>query len=741
MSDVRAPRGNEWNDVVEALQRLGNMMTIRGHYAEGHPAIQQADDNAAIGFTRLLARIPEIVVALIDGEFVICERPMPELKERLAVLATAMARHEIECVVFQQGMSTGECGALGRALGLAADEPGKVRDIAQSQLQHVLLRFAEIKRHDASRRGVQDAYYLVPDVQEMLFGVANAIAKDEPMERLTVQALANQIVHYTKARTYALHQRSFTRTFEDEATHATNVAFMTAAMSLELGYPEAVCVDVTGGALVHDIGHLLLPDAIRGVPEPLLEEPAKPVFRNHTFLGAQALMMQGSSPLWVAVALEHHRGVDGGGFPKLETPAVPHELVRIVALANYFDRKRTSLGPPAETPDVVLMRASALEEKYFGASLVRSFLRSLGVFPPGTVVELSNRQPAIVTQANGADPWRPQVKFLRGPKAGKRLELKDLNVVEGRHEVSAVSAIAPPLLVLADLVASAEAEMPAEKSPEQVMVEEAAAVLAAAEARGPGKSSGDVAREQLAHMGGLLDDLLELSGDGLLSNPPGGPSVPPVPTSSWPPAPTPSMRAPQPSVKPAAIFSSKPPAMPSQKPPAVSSKPPAARPSGAYSQQSDPPPSATPALRPPGRHPGAIDVSAAAAALAKPPSVSIKPDADFAGPKPARRSAAPAPPTSPPPKTSQSRPVAMPKRPSTGSASPVKTPSLASVPVLVDPNADLVRLGIDHRAAFILTFIDGISTVEDILDASGQSQADVFVLLEALVKRGVISIP
>ncbi len=765
MSEVRAPRGNEWNDVVEALQRLGNMMTIRGHYAEGHPAIQQADDNAAAGFTRLLARIPEIVVALIDGEFVICERPMPEIKDRLGILATAMLRHDIECVVFQQGMTAPECGALGRALGLAADEPGKVRDIAQAQLQHVLLRFAEIKKNDANRRGVQDAYYLVPDVQDMLIGVANAIAKDEQLERLTIQALANQIVHYTKARTYALHQRSFTRTFEDEATHATNVAFMAAAMALELDYPEPVCVDVTAGALLHDIGHLLLPEAIRGLPEPLLEEAAKPVFKNHTFLGAQALLVQGCPPLWVATALEHHRGVDGGGYPKLETAAVPHELVRIVALANYFDRKRTSIGPPGDAPDVVLVRAMGLEARYFGPSLVRSFLRALGVFPPGTVIELSNRQPAIVTQANAADPWRPQVKMLRGPKAGKRLELKDLNVVEGRHEASAVGAVAPPMLVLADLVAAVEADAPAAISEEQRIAEEAAAVLAQAEARGPGKSSEEVAREQLAHMGGLLDDLLDLSsgslGGGLLSNPPQGPSLPPIPTSEWPPAqpsakPPPGFPSAQPpavvspkppagamSTKPPAVASSKPPAVVTQPPPVISSKPPAG-----VASSKPPAKSARPS--------GAIDVSAAAAALAKPPSVSVKAEPDFSGPKPARRSVAPvvaAPPprkasqpamvaVPPPPAARASRPsVAMPKPPSAASMKPVKTPSPTSVPVLVDPNADLAQMGIDHRAAFILTFIDGMSTVEDIVDASGQSQVDVFVLLDELVKRGVIAIP
>src|SRR5262249_55801089 len=146
----------------------------------------------------------------------------------------------------------------------------------------------------------------------------------------------------------------------------TNVAMMTAAMALEAGYPERTCVDVTAAALVHDVGHMLLPEAIRGLPEPLVEEAARPVFRNHTFAGASGLLYAGCHPLWVATALEHHRGADGQGYPKLESKDPPHELVRIVALANYFDRKRTLLGGVADDPEIALQRALELEEKYFG---------------------------------------------------------------------------------------------------------------------------------------------------------------------------------------------------------------------------------------------------------------------------------------------------------------------------------------------------------------------------------------
>jgi hypothetical protein len=231
MTEQRAPKGNEWADVVEVLHGVANMMTVRTHYYEGHPAIAQADALAAEGFTRILAKVSEIVVALIDGEFVICERPLPELRARLHVLADAMVRHDIECVVFQHGMTQEEATFFGKTLAIPADAPGRVRDHAQQGLTHILLRFAELKEKDALGAKLGDAAYLVPYVQDMLVDLARSLATEQPIERLTLMSAAQQIVTICRQRTFTLVPRCFTRSFYDEATHATNVAMMTAAMA------------------------------------------------------------------------------------------------------------------------------------------------------------------------------------------------------------------------------------------------------------------------------------------------------------------------------------------------------------------------------------------------------------------------------------------------------------------------------------------------------------------------------
>ncbi|MBS2019289.1 MAG: HD domain-containing protein [Deltaproteobacteria bacterium] len=698
--DDRAAVTTEWKDLIEVLHALGNIITVRSHYSPGHPAIAQADQQVWSGLSKLSERIPELIVALVDDEFVICERPLPDLRARLHVLADAMKRHEIECIVFQRGITPSECTALGQALALPADQAGVVRERVQQQLLHVLLRFIALK--DEAKKGLgSHVAYFVPVVQGLLVDLANALASDGPVDRLGILAVANQILVACGARGVGTTQRAWSRTMEDEAAHATNVAVMTAAMTLEAGYPNRVCVDATAAALVHDVGHLLLPAEIRGIPEPLLDERAVPVFRNHTFAGASMLLGAGCSPLWVATALEHHRGVDGEGYPALDSKAAPHELVRIVSIANFFDRKRTLLYGRGSTPEDALLQIRALEERYFGKGMLKRFMRALGVFPPGTTVELSNREPAVVTRSNVVDTWRPQVRILRGPAAGKHVELRAMSASESRHELSIVRSILPPLLRPEDVVAPI-LELEAVAAPEPI--------------RAPlpktGPTTAEVARAELGGMEAMLDALLTVSSDALTA-------PPPLIQSSVPPAYVPSVR---PQYVPAAQPTSAPPS------PLVPAPPMAAMPPGTVSRPPTAPWSQPPLAPPvppapmPARAPVQVPASMPPAGAPKLPSH-----------MPARAPSRPPPeelvPAPPPPRALPSH-MPGPK--------PARRPTLTKegVPyVLVKEPA-----GLDPFVAFLFSLVDGETNLAGIIDASGMPQEDVVKIVLDLVNKGVIAV-
>lgn len=63
---------------------------------------------------------------------------------------------------------------------------------------------------------------------------------------------------------------------------------------------------------------------------------------------------------------------------------------------------------------------------------------------------------------------------------------------------------------------------------------------------------------------------------------------------------------------------------------------------------------------------------------------------------------------------------------------------MRSVAKVIAP--DLARVGLDHRGGFLLTFIDGRSTVEDIIDGSGLPVADATAILQELLARGAIAL-
>lgn len=764
--DPRAPKGQEWNDVLEVLHHVGNTITARAHYGEGHPAITQADATVEKGFARVLDATPEIILALVEGEFVVSERPMPQLRQRLHILADAMVRHEIECIVFQRGVRQEEVSTLGQLLASAPEPGGRLRDLAQQRMAHVLFRFAFARAGEGGPGEGTASAYLVPQAEQVLVSVARSLGAGAPVDVPLVLALASRIVSLARAQAVSLEQRAWSRSIADEASHAVDVAQISAVLSLHAGYTEKECIDVTAAALLHDIGHLFVPEEIRGIPEPLLDAAARPVFRNHTYAGASLLLSAGCPPLWVAAAFEHHRGVDGGGYPSLDAKTAPHELVRFVALANFHDRKRTRLHGHGADPDEVVREAFELESRFFGKGLTARLVRALGVFPPGTTVELSDREPAIVTRSHAGDPLRPQVRLLRGPRAGKVVDLREGAASEGRFARSIVRAVLPPLLVPGDAVAEQD-EAP-EAKPEEDVVDDPWSMVTPVRKRPTrrppegGPTSTDLARRELSGMSALLDDLLTVPAAALAAPPlPVRPSIPGMPAfGTSVPSPsisvTPPAEVTAPSSRPAAwsrggaippVHVTVPPgAMESQRPP---------RPTRSQElavADTSPPLARSPFTSAPPDAPSASETSAEdievlmmmgrwAEALAACDACLARGPADPVVIELRARCLEKTGAVAPPPAVPSEQP-----RAATHAVAPPRAPSvdvrarLGAVPALAIAESATYGLPLGPEARFVITLVDGVSSLETIADASGLPLDQALAILADLLDRGILAV-
>jgi HD-GYP domain-containing protein (c-di-GMP phosphodiesterase class II) len=107
---------------------------------------------------------------------------------------------------------------------------------------------------------------------------------------------------------------------------------------------------------------------------------------------------------------QHHEMADGSGFPMGLRGDAIGPIGRIVALVNYYDRLcNPAHGAQALTPHEALSVIFAKGKAQFDSQVLGVFIRMMGVYPPGSVVQLVNDRYAIVVSVNSSRPLRPRV--------------------------------------------------------------------------------------------------------------------------------------------------------------------------------------------------------------------------------------------------------------------------------------------------------------------------------------------
>lgn len=196
---------------------------------------------------------------------------------------------------------------------------------------------------------------------------------------------------------------------ERASQHSINVTVISLLLGKSLGLDKAQ-LDVLGcGALLHDIGLIALPERLRWLDKQF--SPAeRRIYREHVAHGiAIATRMKlAAEPL--AIIAQHHELADGRGYPNQLSGEQITPLARIVALVNLYDNLCNPLHPAqAITPHEAQALIFAQMRQQFDSKVLMSFIHMMGVYPPGSVVELTDGRFALVVSVNAARPLKPNV--------------------------------------------------------------------------------------------------------------------------------------------------------------------------------------------------------------------------------------------------------------------------------------------------------------------------------------------
>jgi putative nucleotidyltransferase with HDIG domain len=234
---------------------------------------------------------------------------------------------------------------------------------------------------------------------------------------------------------------------ESSYYHSLNVTALSLVLGQKLGLDTKQLHVLGLGALFHDLGHQRIPSQILLKKEPLTPAEEK-VYQRHTTLGVEMAKKIGTLPEEaIAIIGQHHERLDGSGYPKGLKDEVSI-LTRIVAIVDHYDELCNHSDPNRSlSPYEAVSLMYSKEKGKYDHSVLTAFIANLGVYPPGTVVRLSDQRIACVVTINHKELLKPSV-LVYDPEIPKEEALildlmeEDLSICESCRQ----SELTPTIL-------------------------------------------------------------------------------------------------------------------------------------------------------------------------------------------------------------------------------------------------------------------------------------------------------
>lgn len=222
---------------------------------------------------------------------------------------------------------------------------------------------------------------------------------------------------------------------ETTAQHSMNVAALSIVIGRSLNMTQRELEDVGVCGLLHDVGKTSVSDEVLKKKGPLDENELVEI-RKHCRYGRDILLSSKSVMSGAAdIAHAHHERIDGTGYPRgLEEDKIPR-MAKIVAIAEAYDSMTNrQVYRDAVSPSVALQELYACRGTQFDEDYVVKFIDAIGIFPPGSVIEMVNGEVGIVL-SNTTDKLRPRVIIILDAEkeaAGQRIV--DLSQMEADED-------------------------------------------------------------------------------------------------------------------------------------------------------------------------------------------------------------------------------------------------------------------------------------------------------------------
>lgn len=214
--------------------------------------------------------------------------------------------------------------------------------------------------------------------------------------------------------------------------HSVAVAIYITIFAHHLKISREVVQHLSVGAFLHDIGKIKIPDSVLNKPGKLTDEEFT-IMKTHANHSIDIIKKTpGINELSLEVAALHHEKLNGEGYPFQVKGEDINQYGRMIAICDIFDAltaNRVYKEGFTHSKAFSILRELA-KSNHLDTILVDQFIKCIGVFPIGSLVQLESKKLAIVEQRNNDAPIQPKVRSFYSVNLNQYVDTQDIDLTE-----------------------------------------------------------------------------------------------------------------------------------------------------------------------------------------------------------------------------------------------------------------------------------------------------------------------
>jgi putative nucleotidyltransferase with HDIG domain len=203
--------------------------------------------------------------------------------------------------------------------------------------------------------------------------------------------------------------------------HSVAVCAMMVALAKQLGLDEVQTRFCGMAGLLHDLGKAAMPMGVLNKPGKLTDAEFD-IIKSHPTEGYKMIMAShGVDAVSLDVVLHHHEKIDGSGYPEKFKSSQISLYAKMAAVCDVYDaitsnRPYKSGWDPAES-----LRRMAEWKGHFDPTVFQAFVKSMGIYPVGSLVRLASGRIGVVTEQTSKSLTTPRIKVFFSTKSNMRI--------------------------------------------------------------------------------------------------------------------------------------------------------------------------------------------------------------------------------------------------------------------------------------------------------------------------------